>query len=336
MADQPFQLDGQQLAKICKHSLPGLDDELLLSKLQSLNPDYPVRLAKTGEEWYRLGGIVDMEGNRIASDLIEWTERTYIECGKNLQTLIDHAREQKLIATRQTGNTLHFVVQTGSKAEQFIQIDIDKTHEMSDRLLVSEHTPPDDLEEFIDPLEPECIETFCIGTSAIAPGMALPPASMQSSRYSYRRKTDVSIFMDEINKYHIEEHPVQRFMDDWNRSSAQQKAVLSDDWIVRPFRHTGRFGEQQINVEIVNTQRKNVPQLDDIHGKKGVSLHNLLTRFDRQAGYPFAWFFYMVKGKLVSSHSGVAVFKDISGDFSYLPERDVAVLKDWVSTPYSV
>jgi len=320
MADQPFQLDGQQLAKICKHTLPDHNDELILAKLQSLNPGYPIRLARTGAEWYRLGGIVDMDGNRIANDLIEWTERTYIECGKNLQTLIDHAREQQLIATRQTGNTLYFVIQTGSKAEQFIQIDIDKTHEMSDRLLVNEQNPPEDLEEFIDPLDPECVETFCIGTS----------------RYSYRRKTDVSIFMDEINKYHIKEHPAQRFMDDWNRSSAQQKAALCDDWIVRPFRHTGRFGEQIINVEIINTQQKNVPHLDDINGKKGTSLHNLLTRFDRQAGYPFAWFFYMVKGKLVSPHCGVAVFKDISGDFSYLPERDVAVLKDWINTPYSV
>jgi hypothetical protein len=332
MADQPFQLDVQQLAKICKHTLPGHncmdaeggaiaeDDELLLSKLQSLNPGYPIRLARTGEEWYRLGGIVDMDGNRIANDLVEWTERTYIECGKNLQTLIDYAREQKLIATRQTGNTLHFVVQTGSKAEQFTQIDIDKTREMSDRLLVNGHNPPEDLEEFIDPLEPECVEPSCIG----------------SPRYSYRRKTDVAVFMEEINKYHIEEHPVQRFMDDWNRSSALLKAVLSDDWIVRPFRHTGRFGEQQINVEIVNTQQKNVPQLEGIHGKKGVSLQQLLTRFDRHAGYPFAWFFYMVKGKLVSTDSGVAVFKDISGDFSYLPERDVAVLKDWINTPYSV
>ncbi|MGR9014039.1 MAG: hypothetical protein ACU83U_10380 [Gammaproteobacteria bacterium] len=320
MADQQFQLDGQQLAKICKHTLPDQNDASLLAKLQSLNPDYPVRLARKGDEWYRLGGIVDMNGNRIANDLIEWTERTYIECGKNLQTLIDHAREQQLIATRQTGNTLHFVAQIGSKAEQFIQIDIDKTHETSDRLLVGENCPPEDLEEFIDPLEPECIETSGIGTP----------------RYSYRRKTDVSIFMDEINKYHVTEHPVQRFMDDWNRSSAQQKAALSDDWIVRPFRHTGRFGEQIINVEIINSQQRNVPHLEDISGKKGTSLHNLLTRFDRQAGYPFAWFFYMVKGKLVSPHSGVAVFKDISGDFSYLPERDVAVLKDWIDTPYSV
>jgi hypothetical protein len=336
MTDQPFQLDGQQLAKICKHTLPDPDDELLLAKLQALNPGYPIRLAKTGEEWYRLGGIVDMDGKRIANNLIEWTERTYIECGKNLQTLIDHAWEQQFIATKQTGNTLYFVIQTGAKAEQFIQIDIDKTHEMSDRLLVNGDYPPEDLEEFIDPLDPECIETFCIGTSAIAPGMALPPASMQSSRYSYRRKTDVSVFMDEINKYHVSEHPVQRFMDDWNRSSAQLKAVLSDDWIVRPFRHTGRFGEQIINVELINTQQKNVPQLEDINGRKGTALHSLLARFDRQAGYPFAWFFYMVKGKLVSPNYGVAVFQDISGDFSYLPERDVAILKDWINTPYSV
>jgi len=320
MTERTFQLDGQQLAKICKSTVPSQNDDNLLAKLKAINPDYPIRLAKTDDEWYRLGGIVDMAGNRIANDLVEWTERTYIECGKNLQTLIDHARDQKLIATRQTGNTLHFVVQTGNHAEQFIQIDIDKTHEMSDRFLVSQDYPPEDLEEFIDPLDPDYVETFTIGTA----------------RYTYRRKTDVAIFISEINKYHLQEHPVQRFMDDWNRSSAGQIAVFSNDWIVRPFRNTGRFGEQIINVEIINAPKKNIPQLDDISGKKGVPLNNLLSRFDRQVGYPFAWFFYMVKGKRVSPHSGVAVFQDISGDFSYLPERDVAVLKDWVNTPYNV
>jgi len=320
MSNDKFQLDGQQLAKLCKDTLPGPGDELLLAKIQALVPGYPVRLARTGSEWYRLGGIVDMHGKRIANDLVEWTERTFIGCGKDLQTLIDYTRAQKLIATRQTGNTLNFVIQTGCKAEDFIQLDIDKTREMADRLLVSASCPPEDLEEFIDPLSPDYVDTFAIGTA----------------RYAYRRKTDVAVFMTEINKHHIQEHPVQRFMDDWNRSSAQQKAVLSDDWIVRPFRHTGRFGEQQINVEIIGTRQKNLPQLDDINGKKGPALQNLLNRFDRQAGYPFAWFFYMAKGKRVLPHCGVAVYKDISGDFSYLPERDVAILKDWINTPYSV
>lgn len=105
---------------------------------------------------------------------------------------------------------------------------------------------------------------------------------------------------------------------------------------MHPYRHIGRFNEQIINIELINTQSKNIPRLDDIAGKKGVALHNLLTRFDRQAGYPFAWFFYLLKGKLVTPQTGAAVFKDISGDFSYLPERDIAVLKDWINTPYSV
>lgn len=313
-------LNGQSISQCCKNTLPAQGDEVLLKKIQALDPEHTVRLARTGDEWYRLGGVVDMNGKRIANDLIEWTERTYIECGKNLQTLIDHARDQQLIATRQTGNTLYFVMQTGKKAEDFIQIDIDKTHEMADRLLVNDHQPPEDLEEFIDPLEPDCIEAFGIGTA----------------RYTYRRKTDVAVFMDEINKHHLEEHSVQRFMDDWNRSTAGQNAVLCEDWIIRPYRHVGRFNEQIINIELINTQNKNIPRLDDIAGKKGVALQSLLTRFDRQVGYPFAWFFYMLKGKLVTPQVATAVFRDLSGDFSYLPERDIAVLKDWISTPYSV
>ena len=313
-------LNGQSISLCCKNTLPAQGDEVLLKKIQALDSEHTVRLARTGDEWYRLGGVVDMNGKRIANDLIEWTERTYIECGKNLQTLIDHARDQQLIATRQTGNTLYFVMQTGKKAEDFIQIDIDKTHEMADRLLVNDHQPPEDLEEFIDPLEPDCIEAFGIGTA----------------RYTYRRKTDVAVFMDEINKHHLEEHSVQRFMDDWNRSTAGQNAVLCEDWIIRPYRHVGRFNEQIINIELINTQNKNIPRLDDIAGKKGVALQSLLTRFDRQVGYPFAWFFYMLKGKLVTPQVATAVFRDLSGDFSYLPERDIAVLKDWISTPYSV
>jgi len=51
-----------------------------------------------------------------------------------------------------TGNTLHLCA--NRQQSRTIYTDhIDKTHEMSDRLLVSEHSPPDDLEEFIDPLE---------------------------------------------------------------------------------------------------------------------------------------------------------------------------------------
>ncbi|MGR8931553.1 MAG: hypothetical protein ACU836_13005 [Gammaproteobacteria bacterium] len=313
-------LAGQDIADCCKKTIPAKTDESLLSRLQSLVPDYPLHLAFTGDEWYQLGGVVDMAGNRIAHDLIEWVERTYLECGQNLQTLIDHSLEQKLIATKTTGKTLHFVVQTGERAEDFTMIEIDKTQEVSDRLLVDENHPPEDLEEFIDPLQPFCIENYGFG----------------HSRYIYRRKTDVKLFMEVIKERYPTGHPVQRFIEDWNRSSAGQKHRMSNDWIIRPYQHTGRFGEQIVNVELVNTHLGNLPQLENFAGKKGSALCSLLSRFDRQVGYPFAWFFYMVKGKLVSTHSANSVYRDLSNDFAYLPQRDEAILRDWIANPYNV
>ncbi|MDD2758662.1 MAG: hypothetical protein PHH11_00050 [Methylomonas sp.] len=320
MTESRLVLAGQDISECCKKIIPGQTDELLLDKLQELVPAYPVQLAMTGDEWYRLGGVVDMGAKRIANDLVEWVERTYLECGQNLQTLIEHAIEQKLIATKVTGKTLYFVVQTGDRAEDFTLIEIDKSQEVSDRMLVDERKPPEDLEEFIDPLHPFCIESFGFG----------------HSRYLYRRKTDVKLFMEVINERHPTEHPAQRFMDDWNRSSAGQKHRMSDDWIIRPYQHTGRFGEQIVNVEIVNTHQNHLPHLENLAGKKGSALSSVLNRFDRQAGYPFAWFFYMVKGKAVSTHSADSVYRDISGDFAYLPQRDEAVLRDWIASPYNV
>lgn len=320
MTEARLTLAGQDITDCCKRLIPGQNDDLLLGRLQALIPAFPIRLAHTGDEWYRLGGVVDAQGNRIAGDLVEWAERSYLECGQNLQTLIDFTLEKQLIATKQTGKTLYFTVQTGERAEDFTLIEIDKTSEVSDRMLVDESHPPEDLEEFIDPIQPFCIESVSFG----------------HSRYTYRRKTDIWMFMDVINERHPGVHPVQRFIDDWNRSSAGQKVRLTDDWIIRPYRHTGRFGEQIVNAEIVNTHKNRLPHLEDFVGKKGSQLNNHLSRFDRQAGYPFAWFFYMLKGRLVSTHSAESVYRDISGDFAYLPERDAAVLREWIASPYNV
>ncbi len=320
MNETPLILAGQDITECCKKIIPGQTDDVLLEKLQALIPNHTINLALEGDEWYKLGGVVDMDGKHVANDLIEWVERTYLECGQNLQTLIDHTLEQKLIATKQTGKTLYFVIQTGNSAEDFTLIEIDKTHEVSDRMLVDEKQPPEDLEEFIDPLYPYCIESYSLG----------------HSRYTYRRKTDVRLFMEVINQRNPDKHPVQRFMDDWNRSSAGQKVKMSNDWIIRPYRHIGRFGEQIMNVEIVNTHKNNLPHLEDFTGKKGSALSNLLSRFDRQAGYSFAWFFYMIKGINVLPHCAESVYKDILDEFLYLPERDILVVKNWINDPYNL
>jgi hypothetical protein len=308
--------DGHLLGRLCKETLAGAGDEALVERIQRAYPDYPVRLARLGHEWYRLGGIVKPDGSRIAVDLSEWVERTFIECGHNFNTLLDHCEEGSFLATRHRGVTVYLAARTGPGAEDFVQIEIDRTQELADRYLIDVDRPPDDLEELIDPIAPLKVETFAVG----------------AARYTYRRKTEVALFMQELGRHRADRHPAQRFMDDWNASSAGPRRAFCEDWSLRLYQHKGRHGERIMNVEIVNRVR-DVSRLESPEGKKGKALATLIGRFDSQAGYPFAWFFHMLKG-LVSPHVGEAVYRDISKDYAYLPERDVKVLKNWIKSPY--
>jgi hypothetical protein len=157
--------DGYLIARLCKETLASAGDQALVERIQKSYPDYPVHLARLGHEWYRLGGVIKPDGTRIAQDLNEWAERTFIECGQNFNTLLDYCEENNLLATQHKGVTLYLVAQTGSRAEDFVQIEIDRTHETAERYLIDSDMPPDDLEELIDPLKPLPVEPFAVGAA---------------------------------------------------------------------------------------------------------------------------------------------------------------------------
>lgn len=314
-------IDGPKLAKLCKDILPGPDDSALIAALQETIPQGQVRLARIGQPWYRLGGVIDRQGARVAMDLMEWSDRAFIECGQNLQTLVRHCREERLVATRHQGVTLYVTLQTGPKAQDFIQMEIDRSEEQADRHVADPKAMPEDVEELVDPLEPASVTPYAVA----------------SPRYIYRRKTDVALFMAELARNRAEPHPAQRFMDDWNRSSAgQSQAAFCQQWTLRLYQHKGRHGESLMNVEIVPTASQWPAHLANVAGVKGKSLASLLNRFDADAGYPFAWFFCMLKGRGVSPHVGETVIADLAKDYGYLPAKDAPVLADWQSKPYSV
>lgn len=312
-------VDGLRLAKLCKDIVPGVADDALLARLREAYAGFDVRLARLGQEWYRLGGVIDRQGNRVAHDLLEWSERAFVECGQNLDTLIQHCREQRLIATRHQGLTLYVTVRTGNRAEDFVQIEVDRSQELADRYVVDPVNTPGDIEELVDPLAP----------TMVAPYAVAPP------RYIYRRKTDVALFLAELAQHRAVAHPAQRFADDWNRCSAGQSGkAFCAYWTLRLYQHKGRHGESLMNVEVVATRNTGPADLTDIAGSKGKALASLLNRFDANVGYPFAWFFHMVKGSGVSPHVGEAVFQDLSRDYAYLSSKDASVLADWVVVPY--
>lgn len=311
---------GQELAGLCKSTPATPDDALLLAALRAHYPDLDFRLTRSDDEWYRIGGIVDARGDRLARDISEWAERAYLECGRNYRTLLRYCRENGLMATRHLGRTLYLVVALGETAQDFLQVEIDRVQEVRDRLLVGADGAPADLEELIDPLEPVEVEPEPLGPVV----------------YVYRRKTEAAVFMAELDRHHAGKHPAGRFMDDWNRSSAGRNRPFCHEFNLKLHRHRGRYGERKMDVGVMAVQPQVLPLMEHHSTKKGTALQAALAHFDRQAGFPFAWYFYMVAKRYVPPLLAESVHRDLDGDFAYLPHRDAAVLRDWIADPYFV
>lgn len=313
---------GLTIAKLCKHTPVTESDELLLQGLREACPGYSVYLARRGHSWYRLGGVIQADGGRVAVAVNEWVDRAYVECGQNFRTLITHCMEHDLVATRHQGVTLYVVIPSGSRASEFVQIEIDRTQEVMDRRMVQPDRPPEDMEELVDPMEP----------------CELPPSPLAPAIYRYRRKTHVAVFMGELRSHRADAHPAQRFMQDWDASSASASSAepFCGHWSVRLAQHRGKYGEKHMEVEIVANYQRHLPILEEDAAQRGAILANLLSNFDKEAGYRFAWFFYMVAKKGVSPTIAEMVQRDLAGAFAYLPARDLNVLNAWISEPYFV
>ncbi len=310
-------LDGLWLQKICKETPAFEDDHELVERLQKAFPEYTIRVARVGHEWYRIGGVVTQDGQRIALDINEWAERTLIECGYDFETFLNHCIEEDFLVTQHVGVSVYITIETGPNAEDFIQIEVDRTQELANRYLIDPEEPPEDLEELIDPIAP----------APVAPFNIAPP------QYVYRRKTDVGIFMAELARHRSSIHPAQHFMSDWNSSSAAQETVFCQHWSLRLFRRIGRHGEQNLNVEVVSNNPNKLARLESPEGKKGKALATLIGQYDSQAGYPFAWYFNMIGGT-VSPLVGESVWKDLSKDYAYLPNQNTQILAKWITSPY--
>ena len=76
------------------------------------------------------------------------------------------------------------------------------------------------------------------------------------------------------------------------------------------------------------------PRFAGVYGAKGLALNDALQSFDREVGYPMAWFFHMLTTKSVPQAVAYAVIDDVQDGFHYLPERDVAVIKRWLFRPF--
>ncbi|EIJ36515.1 hypothetical protein [Thiothrix nivea] len=280
-----------------------------------LNLEFSLVLERSG--WHRLGGVVDIDMQPVASNLRVWAEE---ESDGDVDTLLDKYAGQPMFATRLEGRTLYFTAPTGDRPEHFLQLEIEISQEVLDRPLFDPEFMPDNIEEFLDPIDFPRLEPEVIG----------------QPRYAFRRLHKMLDIFLEQNPHSRHVQNLNRFMQDWHDSSAGQNedVPFCSRWVMVLQEYQGSDKESHFNIKPVPTFTQPLKDFEpELHGSR---LAQTIHAFDRWVGYPFAWFFLMINRKGVPVEVADAVLRDQMEAYDYLPARDLKILREWEKRPYSV
>jgi hypothetical protein len=318
----PAQLGRRALAdaaaEVCVRVAVAAGPAALARELAALAPELSFREVLTRGGWYRLGGVVDAEGNHLSADIERWVAAEFAAHGSDIQALADAHADRGLRGTRLTGKTHYWIAATGRGAADFLQLEIEELQEMACQPLFPVEDLPAAVEELVDPHE-ACKDK---------------PTPVGIPFYNLGRVTDVADFLARMLAQKPEPQAVHRFVDDWNSSSAGNAAQFSHHWVLAVREHLDRYRQPILVATPVAAIVGSPPHFDGAFGARGLALAEALQRFDRQAGYPMAWFFHMLTTKAVPHAVAGFVVEDMQSGFAYLPERDIKVVRNWLHRPY--
>jgi hypothetical protein len=303
----------QALINTCRDIPVSADGVPLLDGLQAHFPGRPLHHLLTRGGWHRLGGVVDANLQRITPHIATWAEE---ESDGDLEALVERYRDAGYLVTRLAGKTHYLVVSLGEGAEAFVQLEVEELHEEVERRLIEPGWMPEDLEEFLDPLGYRHLPSRPVG----------PPA------YLFRRLFRVPDLLAGTGR---EGERLRRFFSEWDRSSAARQP-LCHHWALAVRESKNRFGELTLGAKPFPALAEPPPLPADLPERHGMALANALGEFDRAAGFPFAWYFYLVAVPAIPDRLAEQVHQDHLGEYDYLPARDLAILREWIAKPYSL
>ncbi len=310
-------VDTNELIQACTQAIPDKEQTDLLQRINAVvkNMQFQRVLSRSG--WHRPGGAVTREGERITNNLRIWAER---ESAGDVSSLLEKYSDRGWFATRLLGTTHYLVATTGNSSVDFIQIEVEELQEVLARPLFDPDWYPDSLEEFVEPFDfPE-----------------LEPEPVAAPRYLFRRAIPIAQTLEELRAEGIGSRRMRRFLRDWNESTAAMNSSFWNHWVIRFIPYTDRYGDKKFNLKPLTTYRDLVPDVDGALIQRGAGLANLIRDIDRQAGYPMAWYFFMLTTPGIKHEIAWSVMEDHSAGFDYLPKRDIEVIKSWCEDPYSI
>ena len=300
-------------AKVQVSSGPGA----LVKALGAALPDWKFRHAMSRGGWYRLGGIIDSNGQRVSDSLESWLENALDERDGDLAKLTDDFIDQKLYATRLVGQTHYLVASADDSTDGFLQLEIEDLQEMRVHQLFA--NDPSTLEELVDPR-----------------GGAEQPVPVGLPFYKFCRIQHIGAFLKRMLAQKPEPAAIHRMIEDWSKSSASNTSAYFNHWVIATREHLDRYHQPVFRAQPIATLAGEAPEFDAAGGTSGLKLNAALSHFDRETGYPMAWYFHMLTTKAVPHWVAQTVVEDSLAGFAYLPQRDVDVVRSWLHRPYAV
>ncbi len=290
----------------------------LVKQLASALPEWQFRHPFSRGGWYRLGGVVTADGRRVSDNLEAWADAALAARDGDLGQLLDDLEETPLYATRLTGSTHYLVSPAGEGPADFLQLEVEELQEMRSHRLGEADSPPITLAELIDPEHPH---------------VKLQPLGLPT--YHFRRLCHVGSVLQRMAAQRPEAFPIHRLLEDWSLSSAGHTSALHNHWIIALREYLDRYQQTQYRAQPIATLTGTPPAFNAAHGTNELKLHCALQAFDREVGYPLAWFFHMLTTKAVPHWVAQTVVEDALAGFAYLPQRDVDVVRNWLHRPYA-
>ena len=305
------------LTSVCADVSPADGVDGLLDAFRQLMPGLAFSQVLTRGGWHRLGGVVDGDRRRVAASIVHWIED---EHGGDVDAVVAGYEDSGYFATRLAGRTHYFTASLGEGPEDYVQVEIEELQEQLERPLVAPNWYPDSVEEFLEPL----------GMPHSAPDPVGDPC------YRFRRITPIAplVAIEAGGGQQIRD--LRRFFADWATSSAGEHERFCDHWVLALREYRDREGERQLSAKPVPVFSGEIPDLPHDERLRGAALANAIHGYDRQLGYPFAWFFMMLTRKSTNYRLAESVLADQMGAYDYLPVRDLRVLRDWEQRPYGV
>lgn len=289
----------------------------LVKALGAALPDWKFRHAFSRGGWYRLGSVIDSNGQRISDSLESWVENELDQRDGDFAQLTDDFAGQKLYASRLVGQTHYLVAAAGEKTDDFVQLEIEDLQEMRVHQLFA--NDPGSLEELVDPR-----------------GGADKPLPLGLPFYTFRRIQHIGAFLKRMLAQKPEPAGIHRMIEDWSKSSASQTSTYFNHWVIATREHLDRYHQPIFRAQPIATLAGEAPDFSAAIGTNGLKLNEALSHFDHETGYPMAWYFHMLTTKAVPHWVAQAVVEDSLAGFAYLPQRDVDVVRSWLHRPYSL